>query len=125
MVTGREFEGFQLCATGQRAACSLLGEYPTHEGLWGPDFFAWIDHHRPTLLWLEGLPRVSPVGTPTPACTGREPSSLGKLQREASGMVGPLLQSMGNKYTRKVFRWCEGTRWSDQIYSYQSRFSAF
>lgn len=30
-VTGQEFEGFQLCASGQRAACSLLGGYPIPE----------------------------------------------------------------------------------------------
>lgn len=35
MVTGREFEGFQLCADGPGAVCSLLGEDLTHQGLWG------------------------------------------------------------------------------------------
>lgn len=35
MVTGREFEAFQLCANGPGAVCSLPGESLTHQGLWG------------------------------------------------------------------------------------------
>lgn len=35
MVTAREFEVFQLCAKGPGAVSSLLGEYLTHQGLWG------------------------------------------------------------------------------------------